>query len=860
MELAVQQRLWRRNIQMWLLLLLPCFFLNNPAFATLEQGVALQEVLKSGWITTNRLSWTAGTDPCVSIWEGIDCDTGGNVITLNLTHVGLNGPVPKALGRLTTLTRLDMGNNKICTNCTAWNKVTGDLTPIANLVNLQFLCLTSNEMGLPRGPFPTAIYQLKQLVDLRVDNTLIGGEFPVRISTLSNLQYLYLGNNTFTGIIPRNVWGSLTNLKELSIWGNRLTGLVPPELGNLVNLTYLNLNKNSLYGGLPPELGKLIHLQRLLLYKNQFTGPLPDAWRGMISMESFQLNANYMFGTLPQWLLQLPKLSFLSLSNNQLRGSILPVLNNSTTPGLKTVQLECNYFEGIRPKVESNIMAFLEYNCFENETALDSACIRALNCQNFLLYTSNGKCPSCPSGQAMVNTTTCICNGVPEHSSKKLGIAAIIGIVVGVVVLLVLVLILFLWRARIKAKRKQQELPLHHDYFQTEKEARWTGSLAKMGSMSWEVPGGVQHFTMEELMKATKGFDKANEIGEGGFGKVFLGKFPGGRTLAIKRASPAQYSSESGHGQFRNEVLLLSRLHHKNLVRLEGFCDEGNQQILVYEYMKLGNLHSHLHGSRQGKYRILDWYKRLEIALNVAQGLEYLHSFADPPVIHRDVKPSNILLDDHLVAKVADFGISKESPEIDTHVSTRPAGTAGYFDPQYFLRRQLTTASDVYSFGVVLLELVSGRKAIMFDCPEEEEANIIEWAKAKMEPSGGGIDVIVDPKLEGNYPRELFVSLVDLGLRCSSFKRNVRPTMKAVVGILEPLFQEAERPTQNSLLQLQLSLPSSSMTNSTEGATSTGGVATNSTAGDMGSNEGTITLNNSMSSTRIEMDTVLFPR
>lgn len=123
----------------------------------------MQEVKNSGWITTDRLTWTAGTDPCVSVWEGIECDPAGNVITLNLTHVGLRGPIPKALGRLTTLTHLDMGNNKVCKNCTAWNKVTGDLAPLANLVNLQFLCLTSNEMGLPSGPFPTAIFQLKKL-------------------------------------------------------------------------------------------------------------------------------------------------------------------------------------------------------------------------------------------------------------------------------------------------------------------------------------------------------------------------------------------------------------------------------------------------------------------------------------------------------------------------------------------------------------------------------------------------------------------------------------------------------------------------------------------------------------------------
>lgn len=800
-------RIWRRKLLSSIFLFLGLnFFFCRLSHATLEQGIALQEVKNSGWITQNLTSWTPGTDPCVSHWVGIDCDTMGNIITLNLTHTGLRGPIPLALGRLTLLKYLDLGNDKTCEGCGPWNRVTGDLTALGTLVNLERLILTSNELSL--STFPTAIFQLTKLTDLRLDNTLIEGGIPLQISTLHNLQYLYLGNNSFGGTIPGSALSSLTNLKELSLWGNSLNGVLPPELGNLVNLTYLNANKNNLYGGLPPEYGKLTLLKKLLLYKNTFTGPIPDTWRGMTSMQDLEINVNYLYGGLPSWLLKMPAIKILQLGNNQLSGQTLPVLNISTAPSLKYLYADCNYLEGVRPKID-NITAALDYNCWENEGSLDSACVRALNCLNFQLAVSNGKCPVCPSGQHMVNTTTCICFRDPENSSKKLAIAAIVGGVVGGVFLLLLVVAFFIFRAR-KKSRKSQPAVSHPDYFQIE-----NGGSTRSLSQSWEAPGGVHHFSIKEIIKATNRFDKANEIGEGGFGKVFVGKFPCGRSLAIKQACIADYSSETGRGQFRNEVSLLSRLHHKNLVRLEGFCDDGGQQILVYEYMKLGNLHDLLHGNVQGKHVTLDWYKRLEIAVNVAQGLDYLHSFAHPPVIHRDVKPSNILLDDNLVAKVADFGISKETIEMGTHVSTRPVGTAGYWDPQYFLRLQLTAASDVYSYGIVLLELITGRKAIESD-GLEEDTNIVEWTRAKMEACQDALHSIVDPRLEGDYPKRIFKYLVDLALKCASFERQTRPTMKYVVSVLEPLLQEAERPPQRSSQSLSFSRPLSSSTTETK--------------------------------------------
>ncbi|MCO5548460.1 hypothetical protein L7F22_001918 [Adiantum nelumboides] len=205
--------------------------------------------------------------------------------------------------------------------------------------------------------------------------------------------------------------------------------------------------------------------------------------------------------------------------------------------------------------------------------------------------------------------------------------------------------------------------------------------------------------------------------------------------------------------------------------------------ILVYEYVPNGNLHSHLFG--RAADHSFGWLRRLDIAVGIAQGLDYLHSFADPPVIHRDVKPSNILLDNNLLAKVADFGISRTTIEFETHISTTPAGTAGYIDPQYFLRRQLTTASDVYGFGVVLLELITGQKAI--DPTRIEDHNLVEWVKIKMKMTG--IEGLIDPRIKDDCPLPIYETVAQLAISCASFNKNERPQMKEAVAVLDKCLQ-----------------------------------------------------------------------
>ncbi|GBG71177.1 hypothetical protein CBR_g8479 [Chara braunii] len=285
-------------------------------------------------------------------------------------------------------------------------------------------------------------------------------------------------------------------------------------------------------------------------------------------------------------------------------------------------------------------------------------------------------------------------------------------------------------------------------------------------------------FTVQELSSACNDFAPAYEVGVGGHARVYRGYIPPYGDVAIKRAKLRAMQGR----EFQNELDVLSRVHHRNLVRFFGCCEEGDEQMLVYEFMKSGTLHAHLVG-KSG--RTLDWKLRLNIAIGTANGLNYLHNHADPPIIHRDVKPSNILLDEKMNAKLGDFGISRmvDDPE-DIMTFTRVAGTWGYLDPMYRETRKLTDKSDVYSFGVVLLELVIGkesekslgqRKPIQGDMP----------AWVEKEYLAGGLEAIIDPVLNGRYPYETMCRVLETGLWCTRPKWDDRPKIKEALSALE---------------------------------------------------------------------------
>ncbi|KAJ1686125.1 hypothetical protein LUZ63_017515 [Rhynchospora breviuscula] len=291
----------------------------------------------------------------------------------------------------------------------------------------------------------------------------------------------------------------------------------------------------------------------------------------------------------------------------------------------------------------------------------------------------------------------------------------------------------------------------------------------------------AQVFTYEELDEATCGFCEDSQVGKGSFSCVFKGVLKDGTVVAVKRAIKASSDVKKTSKEFHTELDLLSRLNHAHLLNLLGYCEEGGERLLVYEFMAHGSLYQHLHGRDPNLKRLLNWVRRVTIAVQAARGIEYLHGYACPPVIHRDIKSSNILIDEEHNARVSDFGLSLLGPADSTKpLSELPAGTLGYLDPEYYRLHYLTTKSDVYSFGVLLLEILSGRKAIDM---QFEEGNIVQWAVPLIK--SGDISSILDPVLNPPNDLEALKKIATVAYKCVRMRGKDRPSMDKVTTALE---------------------------------------------------------------------------
>ncbi|OVA16666.1 Protein kinase domain [Macleaya cordata] len=305
-------------------------------------------------------------------------------------------------------------------------------------------------------------------------------------------------------------------------------------------------------------------------------------------------------------------------------------------------------------------------------------------------------------------------------------------------------------------------------------------------------PIEVPVISVDELKDVTDNFGTKALIGEGSYGRVYFGELKSGQAAAIKKLDASKQPDQ----EFLAQVSMVSRLKHEHVVELVGYCVDGSLRVLAYEFATMGSLHDILHGRKGVKGAqpgpVLSWAQRVKIAVGAAKGLEYLHEKAQPHIIHRDIKSSNILLFDDYVAKVADFDLSNQAPDMAARLhSTRVLGTFGYHAPEYAMTGQLSSKSDVYSYGVVLLELLTGRKPVDPTLPRGQQS-LVTWATPRL--SEDKVRQCVDQRLAGDYPPKAVAKMAAVAALCVQYEADFRPNMSIVVKALQPLLNARPGP------------------------------------------------------------------
>ncbi|KAJ0794866.1 putative protein kinase RLK-Pelle-LRR-XI-1 family [Helianthus annuus] len=667
------------------------------------------------------------------------------------------GVIPQSLGINGSLTIVDFYNNSF----------SGPIPPnLCSGTQLERLILGFNSF---QGSIPSEFGDCASLKRLIISNSNLTGVLPHFVNT-PNMLHMNLEGNRFTGQIPGS-FGKLTNITLINLSKNRLSGLLPMELGNLLWLQALDLSHNALEGPLPPELAScsmllkfnashnffngsiptalqtMSRLSTLDLSQNQFSGTIPTFISKLKALVDLRLGGNTLRGTIPSSIIELKKLVTLNFSNNGLTGGIpsnfsklvmlqyLDVSHNHLTDNLASLSelhvltnlnLSYNLFTG---PVPANLVKFLNSSFLENPGLRVDCGLD--NCEvvsrNFRHCTSHSDQTSLTKFQtAMV----------------ALGASAFLFAVIG---------LSFMFQSGQKEKHDIQDRSL-----------------------------------FDKVMEATEDLNDRYIIGRGTHGTVYKASLGPDGVYAVKKLMFG--SSKEGIMSMVREVETIGKVRHRNLVRLEDIQMEKDYGLILYKYMQNGSLHDILHEVHPPP--LLDWSIRCKIALGTAHGLAYLHFDCDPPVVHRDIKPMNILLDEEMEPHISDFGIAKlidqSSP---TLMSGTLRGTIGYIAPECAFTSKESKECDVYSYGVVLLELITRRKAVDPSFSDTDGLDLVKWVRSVWNENKE-IEVVVDAAglYDNSFVIEEVTRLLQLALRCTETESSRRPSMRDVVKELEDVY------------------------------------------------------------------------
>ncbi|XP_028772828.1 LRR receptor-like serine/threonine-protein kinase HSL2 [Neltuma alba] len=750
-----------------------------------------------------------------------------------LANSNVEGSIPDSIGKLLSLKNLDMSKNLLS------GKIPDS---ISGLASVEQIVLFLNQLS---GEIPQGLGNLSTLISLDLSQNSLTGKLPDSLAAL-RLQSLSLNDNFLEGEIPVNV-ATNPNLLRLILFNNSFTGKLPEDLGRNSDLRELDVSTNDFVGELPKYVCQRNKLQRLITFRNRFSGNLPEQYGDCHSLDYVRIEHNQLSGEVPLKFWKLPGLEFLKMNDNLLEGSFsisgaqrlsaLHISDNrfsghlsaeicelhniieidmsrnqftgevpSCITGLKKLQklsMQGNMFTGAIPRnVDSwSDLTLLNLSCnrftgtippelgnLPDLSSLDLAMnfltggippeLAKLKLSQFNV-SGNKLSGNVPSGfnsefywSGLVGNPN-LCSEVmkflpPCSESKRFSSIAIIVLSTFVVLLLGL-LLLFL-------KRKK--------------------SLFLTGQPKHFVKTTTFHMVGFKEEDVVPFLTSENLIGTGSSGQVYRVKLKTGETVAVKKFWEGRSGKLNTDSVFKTEIETLSRTRHVDIVKLLYSCSADDFQILVYEYLENGSLSDVLHGEKCRE--LMHWSRRFTIAVGVARGLAYLHHDCVPPIVHRDVKSSNILLDHDFRPRVADFGLARtwqpKANEDGGGATSRVAGSYGYIAPEYAYTRKVTEKSDVYSYGVLLMELVTGKRPN--DPSFGENKDIVKWlTETALSSSAGGSDnvegyrrglvQIVDPRLNpSTYDYEEIRKVLNVALLCTSRIPVNRPSMRRVVDLL----------------------------------------------------------------------------